>query len=101
LITSRIDISVLNNLKPIMATVKSPVTKECLIKTIDQIGKAMHPSHLEKEFTLKQRDDLIKVLIAYMTPKEKVEATDNIKILGLNACATLMYLMKLLHMLTK
>ncbi len=93
LITARIDISVLNPLKAVMAQTKSPVTKECIIKTVDLIGKAMHPDHLQKkDFILKQRDDLIKVILAYMIPKEKAEANDNLKILGLNACTTLMYL---------
>lgn len=28
----------------------------------------MHPNHLKKEYHLKQRDDLIRQLIVYMTP---------------------------------
>ena len=37
--------------------------------------------------------ELLKQVIAYMTsnPKEKVEVTDNIRLLGLGACATLVY----------
>ena len=92
LITSRIEISILNNLKPIMISTKSLVTKECLIKTIDLIGKAMHPSHLKKEFIFKPKEDLIKILLAYLIPKEKNEINDNIRLLGLNAIATLLNL---------
>lgn len=52
----------------------------------------MHPSHLKKEYIFKQRDDLVKQLIIYMTPnpKDKIEVTDNIRALALDAAATLM-----------
>ena len=63
-----------------------------MIKTIDLIGKAMHPSHLKREYNLKQRDELLRQVTAYMTvnPKEKSEITDQVRLLGLGTCATLM-----------
>lgn len=95
LITSRIEITILKNLKPTMIAAKSAITKECMIKTIDLIGKAMHPSHLKREYVLKQRDELITQLIQYMgpqSPKEKADISDKIRIMGLNACTTLINL---------
>lgn len=65
-----------------------------MIKTIDLIGKAMHPAHLQREYILKQRDELLLQLIQYMTPpsgKDKGEVTDKIRIMALNACTTLIY----------
>lgn len=91
LITSRIDISIINHLKPTMVKAKSAVVKECIITTIDLIGKAMHSSHLKKEYVFKQRDDLLKQLLIYMTQTGS-DITNQIRILGLNACATLINL---------
>jgi len=94
LITSRIEISIINNLKPIVTTVKSLVTKECIIKTVELIGKAMHPNHLKKEFIFKQRDDLLKLILNFIVPKEKTEvpANDAVRIAGLSAVTTLINL---------
>lgn len=60
-----------------------------MITTIDLIGKAMHSSHLKKEYIFKQRDDLLRQLLVYMTQTGS-DITNQIRILGLNACATLM-----------
>eukprot|EP01117_Protostelium_nocturnum_P011732 TRINITY_DN4276_c0_g1_i1.p1 TRINITY_DN4276_c0_g1~~TRINITY_DN4276_c0_g1_i1.p1 ORF type:complete len:1650 (+),score=410.28 TRINITY_DN4276_c0_g1_i1:183-5132(+) len=99
LITSRIDVSIINQLKPVMPKVKSNVTKECIIKTIELIGKAMHPSHLKREYVLKQRDELLKQILTYISPasqkgaeKTTSEVTDQILLNGLVALSTLINL---------
>ncbi|PRP83406.1 hypothetical protein PROFUN_09434 [Planoprotostelium fungivorum] len=66
LITARIDVSIINHLKPAMPKMKSLAQKETLLKTIELIAKAMHPSHLKKEYILKQRDDLLRQVISMM-----------------------------------
>eukprot|EP01119_Soliformovum_irregulare_P013154 TRINITY_DN3473_c0_g1_i1.p1 TRINITY_DN3473_c0_g1~~TRINITY_DN3473_c0_g1_i1.p1 ORF type:complete len:1648 (+),score=609.13 TRINITY_DN3473_c0_g1_i1:20-4963(+) len=94
LITSRVDITILNQLKPTMLKAKNPVTRETIIKTIDLIAKAMHKNHLGKEYTLKQRDELLKLLMVYVTPnvKEKIEVPNSIRIAALNAAVSLINL---------
>ena len=91
LITSRIDVSIINHLKPIIQRARHPVSKECIIKTIELIAKAMHPSHLKKEYILKQRDELLKQLITYMTPttKEKMDVPHTTISLSLAAATAL------------
>jgi hypothetical protein len=84
-----------------MGRAKSVVTKECLIKTIDLLGKAMHVNHLKKEYHLKQRDDLIRQLVAYMTlptnsskdnkQPNHGEVTNQIRLNATNAITTLVY----------
>ena len=96
LITSRIDISILNYLKPVMATTKSITAKECIIKSIELIAKSKHPSHLKKEHIFKARDDLLKVVINYISPKEKNETTIKMKIMGLETINSLILLEPLL-----
>lgn len=53
----------------------------------------MHPSHLKKEYILKQRDDLIKQLILYISPAKdaKQEITDQIKAKVISTMSTLLY----------
>lgn len=58
----------------------------------------MHPDHLGAPYILKQRDDLINVLLTFLLPekeKEKESASSKphpqVTILGLNATATFMY----------
>jgi maestro heat-like repeat-containing protein family member 1 len=93
-ITSRVESQILKNLQPFFQT-KSVGLRETVIKTIDLIGKAMHPSHLKMRFDLKQRDELIKVLISYLAndPKSKSPlVTDQIRVLAVNCCTTLLAL---------
>lgn len=71
LITSRIEVHIINPIKPFFADAKSPVLKECIIRAVDLIGKALHPSRLHKEFTLTHRDELLKYILSYMCPDIK------------------------------
>ena len=110
LMSSRLEPHVLNNVMPIMKTASSEDLKECVIKAIDLIGKAMHPERLspDSKFLMKQRDQLIAGILRYLgmaAPSEgdskrksssgssvKHKPTNHIRVLGLNAIATLINL---------
>jgi len=100
LITARIDVSIINHLKPAMPKLKSLPSKECLLKTIDLIAKAMSPSHLKKEYILKQRDELLQQVVSMMITTSQQQAkgakpeeiSDNVLILALQAASSLILL---------
>jgi len=90
LITTRIDVHILNNMKPHMTGVKRPERKEVIIKALDLIGKAMHPNHLGAPYVLKQRDELITTLLTFLMPEKEASTKPHPQVttLGLNALAT-------------
>lgn len=65
------------------------------IKALDLIGKAMHPTHLGTAYTLRQRDELLSILLDYVAPVARPKASSSdfvvphaVRIAGLNAIAT-------------
>jgi maestro heat-like repeat-containing protein family member 1 len=103
LITSRLEVSIMSTLNPMLENATSVSLRETLIKAIDLIGKTVHPNHLKlaKGYAFSQRDALLSCLVRYMCPN----ATSNkrlstaahaslrqLRILGLNACSTLVQL---------
>eukprot|EP01087_Luapelamoeba_hula_P005831 TRINITY_DN1587_c0_g1_i1.p1 TRINITY_DN1587_c0_g1~~TRINITY_DN1587_c0_g1_i1.p1 ORF type:complete len:1410 (-),score=232.80 TRINITY_DN1587_c0_g1_i1:1013-5242(-) len=90
LITTRIDVHIVNNLKPQLTNVKSTQRKEILIKSLELIGKSMHPTHLGAPYVLKQRDDLINSLLQFVLPEEKeaLKPVPSVTLLGLQTLAT-------------
>eukprot|EP01116_Phalansterium_solitarium_P016259 TRINITY_DN3745_c0_g1_i3.p1 TRINITY_DN3745_c0_g1~~TRINITY_DN3745_c0_g1_i3.p1 ORF type:complete len:1692 (-),score=828.04 TRINITY_DN3745_c0_g1_i3:272-5347(-) len=93
LITSRIDISIMNHLKPQLVKLRSPLAKEVMMQTIELIAAAMHPEALQKEYVFKHRDDLLRQVLQYIVPQGKDakphEVTGSMRLLGLRACTTL------------
>ncbi|KAL6063739.1 HEAT repeat domain containing protein [Balamuthia mandrillaris] len=67
LITNRIDVHIINPMKPFMEKAVKLKRKECIVKSLELIGKAMNPSHLGGPYMLKQRNDLLKQLLAFLT----------------------------------
>ena len=108
LITSRIDVHILSPTKDKMIAAISGSEEErvSLLKMIDLIGKAMHPSHLKTPFTFLQRDQLIKNVLHFIggqvteaqDPKNKKKpnvtskATNKLRILALDCLSTLIRL---------
>lgn len=91
LVTARLDPQILPVLEPyITAKEIGNETKENLIKSIDLIAKALHPSHLQEAFTFRRRDNFIELLIAFMTVGKDI--SPQVRSLGLNACSTLIHL---------
>lgn len=72
------------------------------IKALDLIGKAMHPTHLGAPYVLRQRDELLGILLEYVAPtvdakksssprKDELGVPHAVRIAGLNAIATYTY----------
>lgn len=60
--------------------------QECIIRTIDMIGKALHPLRLGNAYILKERDELVKGMLTYVT-----DGTLGLKVFAINALSTLAY----------
>jgi hypothetical protein len=86
LMVSRVEMHVLNQLVPLMNGAKTPGLRECLIKALDLIGKALHPSRLAKPLLLRQRDELLRSLLNFL---KEAQTQPSLRVLGVNACATL------------
>eukprot|EP01133_Synstelium_polycarpum_P020470 gene20470-24563_t len=90
LLSSRVEVHMINPIRPSITLLKKPGKKISAIKMIDFIGKAMHGDKVPG-FIFKQRDELFKLLISYMSsPPPSVNL--QVKIDGVNACSTLVNL---------
>merc|ERR1711916_209634 len=91
LVIARLDSHILHTLEPYTTAKKiGNRAKENIIKAIDLIAKALHPSHLQEEYTFRRRDEFITLLIRFMT--EGPDISSDVRILGLNTCSTLVHL---------
>jgi hypothetical protein len=90
LITSRVEVHIVNNILPVLTKSKAHEIKENGLRAIDLIGKAVHPRRL-KDFVLKPRDDLVKCILETINP-QKLDKSVNIhrlRVLGLDSISTL------------
>mmetsp|Transcript_7944 Transcript_7944/g.33416 ORF Transcript_7944/g.33416 Transcript_7944/m.33416 type:complete len:974 (+) Transcript_7944:72-2993(+) len=91
LVLARLDSHLLHTLEPYLnAKAMKADTKEVLIQSIDLVAKALHPSHLQEQYTFRRRDEFIELLINYMAPSKEV--SQKCRTLGLNTCSTLIHL---------
>eukprot|EP01126_Amoeba_proteus_P067356 TRINITY_DN9930_c0_g1_i5.p1 TRINITY_DN9930_c0_g1~~TRINITY_DN9930_c0_g1_i5.p1 ORF type:complete len:1273 (-),score=291.41 TRINITY_DN9930_c0_g1_i5:204-4022(-) len=113
LITSRLDMHIINNILPNLDT-NNLALQQTIVKVFDLIGQTLHVDHLGAEYRFKHRDDFLRHLMRYINlnpsppskenkqvPLESVSkrltlqafacSVEKIKlsILGLNACSTL------------
>jgi hypothetical protein len=72
-----------------MATAKTPMLREQLIKALDLIGKSLHSSRLPKPLLLRQRDELLRHTLVFL---HEANQSPPMRVLGVNACATLINL---------
>jgi len=86
LVVARLDAHIFATMEGHLKAAKATSVKENIIKSIDLIGKALHPEHLQEPFTFKRRDDLVTCVLNYMTAPE---TNNQVKLLGLNAITTL------------
>lgn len=96
LLTSRIEVHVVSNLLPIFKSAKTQDIKENGLKTMDLIGKAIHPSRVP-DFIFKSRDELIKAILEAIAinPKARPEPgidNDKLRVLALESISTLLKL---------
>ena len=74
------------SMTPHLEAAKSLSFKRAAIAALDLIGKAVHPAHLKQDYTLKQRTDLLKHLVALLT---RGDVDMKVRALGLAAATTL------------
>lgn len=94
LITSRIEVNILASINPHFANVRDTVARENLIRCVDLIGQALHPSHLKTDtpFVLNRRGDLLQHLMSYMRQESPAVLSTEIRCLAIDACTTLLLL---------
>ncbi|KAL3859489.1 hypothetical protein ACJMK2_009708 [Sinanodonta woodiana] len=92
LIVSRMEATILRSLIPHFVNVKDTSVKTNLIRTVDLIGKALHPDHLEKQYNFSNRIEFINHLQSYMKAESMTAITSETRALAMNACATLVKL---------
>ncbi|KAI6647039.1 Maestro heat-like repeat-containing protein family member 1 isoform X2 [Oopsacas minuta] len=93
LIPSRIEVTIIRNINPHFNNIKDPAVKHSLIKTIELIGRALHPSHLgENTCDFTHRMDLIKHLQTYIKQESKSIILTDTRSLCIQALTTLVKL---------
>ncbi|XP_064639982.1 maestro heat-like repeat-containing protein family member 1 isoform X2 [Lineus longissimus] len=92
LIVSRIEASILRTINPHFTSVKDISVKQNLIRAIDLIGKALHPTHLQTQHIFSKRGELLSYLTNYLKSETIHALTSETRALALAACATLVKL---------
>ena len=93
LIPSRIEVTIIRSINPHFNNIKDPAVKHSLIKTIELIGRALHPSHLgENTCDFSHRMDLIKHLLTYIRQESKAIILTDTRSLCIQALTTLVKL---------
>jgi hypothetical protein len=94
LITSRIEVNIWRNINPHFSKVKDTLVKQNLIRTMELIGRSLHPDHLkQKQFVFHKRVDLINHLLEYIkeeSPKSAI--TTETRALSMDCLAVLVKL---------
>lgn len=96
LIKARMEVTILNNILPFLATAKSSLVKECVIRSVELLGKTMHPSHLQLDYVCTKRKDLLQTMIKYVTTTVKSEVSNEVLTGSVNTAAILTQLEPLL-----
>jgi len=90
LITSRIEIQILNSIKPyITAQRMTPAQKSVSANTINLIARAMHPSHLQEPFVFTARDELLDLIITFLNPQKDVDLPPQLRLECIEALTSL------------
>ncbi|XP_013392835.1 maestro heat-like repeat-containing protein family member 1 isoform X1 [Lingula anatina] len=105
LIVSRIEATIMRSITPHFSHVKDNMVKQNLIRTVELIGKALHPDHLMQTHSLTNRGELLghmqdlfgnvwrlADLQGYMKAEGTAHLPSETRALAMNACATLVKL---------
>eukprot|EP00117_Sycon_ciliatum_P004055 scpid12251/ scgid8580/ HEAT repeat-containing protein 7A len=94
LITSRVEVNILRCINPHFANVRDTGVKQNLIRTVELIGKALHPDHLKnKDFVFSKRADLLGHMQSYIKAEPLTTMLRHETVaLATDACATLIKL---------
>jgi len=90
LITSRIEIQILNSIKPYITAPKMTVAqKSVAANTINLIARAMHPSHLQEPFVFTARDELLELVITFLNPLKDIDLPPQLRLECIEALTSL------------
>lgn len=89
-ITSRIEIHILNIIKPAFTAQRMlPAQKSAVANAINLIARAMHPSHLKEQFVFKARDELLDIVIGFLSAPKETDITPALRMECLEAATSL------------
>ena len=93
LIPSRIEVTIIRSINPHFNNIKDPAVKQSLIRTIELIGRALHPSHLgDNTFEFTHRSELTRHLLTYVRQESKAIILTDTRSLCIQALTTLVKL---------
>lgn len=97
LIISRMEATILRSLTPHFANVKDTSVKQNLIRAVDQIGQALHPSHLGQTYNFSNRGEFLTHLQTYMQLESTLNIGNETRALAMKSCTTLVKLDPILN----
>jgi hypothetical protein len=92
LILSRLDVHVLHNLIPTMKAASADHLKVNIIKAVELIAKAVHPTRLpstKQKYLLAQRDELLNGITRYLAADKEYKPSNDVRLLGLKTVSAL------------
>ncbi|KAL5022847.1 hypothetical protein ScPMuIL_002002 [Solemya velum] len=92
LLMSRMEATILRTIMPFFSNIKDVTVKTNLIRTVDLIGKSLHPDHLQTQFKFTNRGDFINHMQSYMKGESTANLNNETRAVAMNACATLVKL---------
>ncbi|XP_076448959.1 maestro heat-like repeat-containing protein family member 1 isoform X1 [Babylonia areolata] len=92
LIISRMEATIIRTITPHFVNVKDMSVKQNLIRTVDLIGEALHPDHLENHYNFSSRGDFLTHLQNYLRAEPISHLNNDNRALIMKACATLVKL---------
>ncbi|XP_074645058.1 maestro heat-like repeat-containing protein family member 1 [Tubulanus polymorphus] len=92
LIVSRIEASILRTIDPQFTSVKDSCVKQNLIRAVELIAKALHPSHLQMAHNFTKKSDLLTYLENYLKAESLSVLNSETRALCLSAAASLVKL---------
>ncbi|KAI0215332.1 Maestro heat-like repeat-containing protein family member 1 [Lamellibrachia satsuma] len=92
LIPSRLETIIQKTINPQFTSVKDACVKENLIQTVELIGRAMHPTHLQMTHNFTYCNDLLLHMQNFLKTENPRHLSSAIRALTLNTCTTLIKL---------
>jgi len=93
LILSRLDVHILHNLIPTMKAATAETLKINIIRAVELIAKAVHPTRLpstKQKYILAQRDDLLNGVAKYLNADKDYKPSNDVRLLGIKSVTTLL-----------
>ena len=69
LLKSRVEVHIVNNILPSIKKSTDVLMIESALKSIDLVGKSVHPEKIKLEFQLKTREEIVKTILSLIHQK--------------------------------